>query len=199
MNKNTNDLSHSNRQITGGYFPPQCYLAGSWAALFPAACYICRSPALSLVRLPGHLSFPPRWQAASPLLSSPHAKLPASHRAGTSFLSFGYKPYALLTGSPLPSSVLFVLLSVCTLLSPPFDKQAGRPQGEGASTWGRGSSLPLGPRQETWLPGLSGIRIGSLGVQSILSLLPSLLPLPSTSGLHHTLKVSHHHQQRLHF
>lgn len=61
-----------------------------------------------------------------PRLSSPHAKLPASHRAGTSFLSFGYKPYALLTGSPLPSPMLSVLLSVSMLLSPPFGKQADR-------------------------------------------------------------------------
>lgn len=38
MNKNTNDLRHSNRQITWGCFPLQCYLAGSWAVLFPAAC-----------------------------------------------------------------------------------------------------------------------------------------------------------------
>lgn len=65
MNKNTNYLRHSNRQITWGCFPLQCYLAGSWAVLFPAACYICRS-ALFLFRLPGQLSFSLSWQADSP-------------------------------------------------------------------------------------------------------------------------------------
>ena len=190
MNKNTNDFSHSNRQITGGYFPPQCYLAGSWAALFPAACYICRSPALSLVRLPGHLSFPPRWQAASPLLSSCQAPR----------LSQSWHIISVFWLQALCSAYWVSFALICALCAP-FCLHASIPtfQGEGASTWGRGSSLLLGPRQETWLPGLSGIRIGSLGIQSILSLLPSLLPLPSTSGLHHTLKVSHHHQQRLHF
>lgn len=112
MNKNTNDFSHSNRQITGGYFPPQCYLAGSWAALFPAACYICRSPALSLVRLPGHLSFPPRWQAASPLLmpSSPPLTELAHH-----FCLLVTSPMLCLLGLLCPH-----LCSLCSFLSARF-------------------------------------------------------------------------------
>lgn len=110
MNKNTNDLRHSNRQITWGCFPLQCYLAGSWTVLFPAACYICRSSAPFLFWLPGQLSI-------LPLSSSCQARS-ACRRAGRSFLPFSYKPCAPLTGSPFLSSVLFVLLSVCMFSVP---------------------------------------------------------------------------------
>lgn len=83
----------------------------------PTACYSCRSSALSLSWLPGHLSLCLPADRL-PLLSSPHAKLSASHKAGRSFLSFSYKSCAPLAGSPSPSAAVLVLLSAGTLATP---------------------------------------------------------------------------------
>lgn len=55
---------------------------------------------------------PPGWQLTS--LGSWCQAHSACRRAGSSFLSCSYKSCAPLTGSPFLSSVVFVLLSVCT-------------------------------------------------------------------------------------
>lgn len=117
MNKNTNDLRHSNRQITWGCFPLQCYLAGSWAVLFPAACYICRSSALFLFWLPGQLSFSLSWQADSPsrLLVPSSLCLRQSWQIISVFQLQALCPTSRVS---FPLIVVFVLPSVCMFSVP---------------------------------------------------------------------------------
>lgn len=82
----------------------------------PTACYSCRSSALSLSRLPGHLSLPPSWQAATPLLTSCQA-LCLSQRWQIISV-FQLQVLCPLAGSPSPSAAVLVLLSAGTLAAP---------------------------------------------------------------------------------